>query len=380
MNLKIKDLIRLFVLLLVLSACQQGEKASTSITSEPFGQTPEGDSVTLYTLTNANGVEMKVITYGGIITSLKVPGKEGVMEDVVLGYDNLNKYLESSPYFGALIGRFGNRIDEGTFMLDSQKYELATNNGRNHLHGGVKGFDKVVWNAEEYTKENGVGVKFTRTSPHMEEGYPGNLDVTVTYFLTDDNDLEFEYSATTDRKTVINLTQHSYFNLSSMQEDILNHELMINASKYLPVDSTLIPTGELRPVSGTPFDFTSAKPIGRDIQKENEQLKFGLGFDHCWILDKEEPGEMTLAATLYHPTSGRYMEVHTTEPAIQFYSGNFLDGSNVGKGNVAYKHRTGLCLETQHYPDSPNQPEFPSVVLNPGEKYTTKSIYKFSVR
>lgn len=373
--------IQLFTLLLIIFSCQQTKSPEATITNEPFGEMPDGSEVSVYTLTNSHGVEMKVINYGGIITSLKVPNKDGELEDVVLGYNNLDKYLESSPYFGAIIGRYGNRIAKGTFMLDSQKFDLASNNGPNHLHGGIKGFDKVLWSVEELSEGDGVGLKFSRTSPHMEEGYPGNLDVVVTYFLGNDNSIEFDYSAETDKKTIVNLTQHTYFNLSAMKDDILNHELMINASKYLPVDSTLIPTGELRPVEGTPFDFTSAKPIGRDIQKEDQQLLFGQGFDHCWILDDQgEEGEMTLAASLYEPTSGRFMEVYTTEPGIQFYSGNFLDGSNIGKNEMKYSHRTGLCLETQHYPDSPNQPEFPSVVLNPGEKYSTKTVYKFSVK
>ena len=378
MNTYSRSFFRLVVIALIATACQQSTRQEASITSEPFGQMPGGDSVTLYTLTNVNGVEMKVTNYGGIITSLKVPDKEGNFEDVVLGYNSLEEYLESNPYFGAIIGRFGNRIAKGTFTLDSQQYELVTNDGPNHLHGGNQGFDKVLWSAEAFTENDGVGIKFSRTSPHMEEGYPGNLDVIVTYFLGNDNSIAFDYEAETDRATVVNLTQHSYFNLSGMQEDILGHELMINASRFLPVDSTLIPTGELRPVEGTPFDFTSAKPIGRDIQQDNQQLVYGKGFDHCWILDREE--EMSLAATLYESGSGRFMEVFTEEPAIQFYSGNFLDGSNMGKAGTAYEHRSGLCLETQHYPDAPNQPEFPGVVLNPGEKYQTKTLYKFSVK
>lgn len=366
-------------LVIGLTYCTPKQEKTATISSELFGTLPDGDTVTSYTLENANGVSMEVITYGGIITRLHLPDKEGDFEDVVLGYDDLDSYLEANPYFGAIIGRYGNRIANGTFSLDSQTYELVRNNGPNHLHGGARGFDKVNWNAEEVKNESGVGLKFTRTSADMEEGYPGTLDVTVTYFLGNDNTLEFDYEAQTDKKTIVNLTQHTYFNFTSMKEDVLNHELLINASGFLPIDSTLIPTGEVREVKDTPFDFAKAKPIGRDISKENRQLEYGGGYDHCWVLD-EGKNKMTLAATLYEPNSGRYMEMLTTEPGIQFYSGNFLDGTNIGKNNTSYNFRTGLCLETQHYPDSPNQSEFPSVVLNPGETYKTTTLLKFSTK
>lgn len=369
----------LFMSLLITSCGSNEGGEKPAIQSSLFGTLPDGTEITSYTLTNSGGIEMKVITYGAIITSLKVPDKEGNAEDIVLGYDNLEGYLESSPYFGAVIGRYGNRIANGSFMLDSQQYKLATNNGPNHLHGGEKGFDKVVWKAEEIEEEKGVGLLFTRRSLDMEEGYPGNLDVTVRYFLTHDNTLEFDYFGRTDKRTIVNLTQHSYFNLSAMEEDILNHELMINADIFLPVDSTLIPVGEQKPVADTPFDFTSPKPVGRDILKDHEQLKFGIGYDHCWVLNRDD-NELSLAATLYEPRSGRFMEVQTTEPGIQFYSGNFLDGSITGKGNKVYNQRTGLCLETQHFPDSPNQPGFPGVVLNPGEEYRSRTVLKFTVK
>lgn len=371
----------LLLIITLFAACTPGKKeeAKQSITKQPFGALPNGAEVTQFVLTNANGMEMKVITYGGIITSLKVPDKDGNFEDIVLGYDSLQGYLESSPYFGAIIGRYGNRIAKGTFMLDSVEYSLATNNSPNHLHGGVEGFDKVLWNATEINNEEGVGLRLTYTSPDMEEGYPGKLDVTVTYLLGNDSTLTFDYKAKTDKPTIVNLTQHSYFNLSAMEDDILSHVLEINASRFLPVDSTLIPLGELRPVEGTPFDFTAPKVIGADIASENQQLKYGLGFDHCWVLDKAED-EMGFAASVYEPKSGRFMEIFTTEPGIQFYSGNFLDGSITGKGGKVYEQRMGLCLETQHYPDSPNQPDFPSVILTPGEEYHTVTKTKFSIK
>jgi aldose 1-epimerase len=322
---------------------------------------------------------MKVITFGGIVTSLEIPDKDGKMGDVVLGCDNVQGYLDASSFFGALIGRYGNRIAEGKFSLDNEEYTLATNNGANHLHGGVNGFDVVNWTAKPVEVENGVALELSYLSVDGEEGYPGNLDVKVLYTLDNDNNWTVDYEATTDKKTVVNLTQHSYFNLSAMESDILGHELVLNADAYLPVDEGLIPTGELRPAVGTPFDFNAAKTIGQDINIENEQLAYGMGYDHCWVL-KEGEKEMNFAASLYDPASGRFMEIYTTEPAIQFYSGNFLDGSQIGKSGEEYNFRTGLCLETQHYPDSPNQPEFPSVVLDSGEVYQTSTVMKFSTK
>lgn len=355
-----------------------------NVVKSDFGKLEDGTSIALFTLTNKNGVEVKITNYGGIITSLKVPDKEGVIEDVALGFDALegyssDAYLESGPYFGALIGRYGNRIAGGKFTLDGQEYDLANNNGPNHLHGGIKGFDKVVWEAEEFKTDEGVGVKLHYVSKDMEEGYPGNLAVDVVYTLTNDNALAIDYTATTDKKTIVNLTNHSYFNLTAGKSDILGHEVMINADQFIPVDETLIPTGEIRDVEGTPFDFTSPTAVGARIGEDNEQLKFGEGYDHCWVVNGEA-GKMRLAATVYEPNSGRYMEVHSTEPGIQFYSGNFLDGTITGARGVVYEHRYGLALETEHYPDSPNQADFPSVELAPGETYHTQTTYKFSVK
>lgn len=351
-----------------------------SINESPFGNLPDGSAVTLYTLRNAQGTEMTVINYGGYITSLKTKDRSGVIEDIVLGYDSLAGYLKAPSFFGCIVGRYGNRIAKGQFKLDGKTYTLAKNNGENHLHGGVKGFDKVMWNATPSTSADGASLKLTYLSKDMEEGYPGNLDVTVTYTLTNDNELKIDYEATTDKKTVINLTNHSYFNLSgNTKRDILDHKLSLAASKFLPVDATLIPTGELKDVKGTPFDFTKPEVIGTRINDDHPQIKAGIGYDHCWVFDKE-PGTLTLGATLYDSISGRYMEMFTTEPATQFYSGNFLNGTVTGKYNTVYQQRYGLCLETEHFPDSPNQPSFPTVILNPGEVYQTQTIYKFSTR
>ena len=349
-----------------------------------FGTLEDGRAVDLYTLTNENGAEVKIISYGGIVTSVRVPDKEGNIEDVVLGFDSLEGYLQAGvPYFGAIVGRYGNRIAEGRFTLDGQTYQLATNDGPHHLHGGLKGFDKVLWEGEEVTTEEGAGVKLHYLSEDMEEGYPGNLAVDVVYILTEENELKIDYEATTDKPTIVNLTNHAYFNLTGdMSQDVLNHRVMINAEYFVPVTETLIPIGELRPVEGTPFDFTEPTAIGKRINENNEQLVFGKGYDHCWVLleEVEEEDELTLAATVHEPISGRFMEVFTNEPGIQFYTGNFLDGSLTGRGGVDYKYRSGFCLETEHFPDSPNQPEFPSVTLRPGETYKTNTVYKFSVK
>jgi len=320
------------------------------------------------------------MTYGGIIVSLKVPDRDGNLGDVVLGYDNLDGYLEASPYFGAIIGRYGNRIANARFTLDGVEYSLAANDGPNALHGGEKGFDKVVWRAEPFQNEEGVGVVFAHTSADGEEGYPGTLEARVTYTLTDANELVFDYHAVTDKATPVNLTQHTYFNLAGAGSgDILGHDLMLNASRFTPVDSTLIPTGEIVAVAGTPFDFTTPAAIGARIDAEDEQIGFGGGYDHNYVLDRGEGEEMALAARVHEPTTGRVMEVTTTEPAVQFYSGNFLDGTLTGKGGRVYEHRSGFCLETQHSPDSPNQPDFPSTILRPGEAYTSRTVYTFSV-
>jgi len=350
------------------------------ITKTNFGKTKEGLTVEEYALKNKNGVELKVITYGGRITSLKIPDNKGNYKNVILGFDNLEDYEADNPFFGALIGRFGNRIANGKFTLDGEEYTLAQNDGQNHLHGGVKGFDRVVWTATPIEGEKDSKLKLTYLSKDGEEGYPGNLKVTVVYTLTEDNTLEVSYEATTDKTTVINLTQHAYFNLTGdFTNDILKHELKLNADAFLPVDPTLIPTSEVRPVEGTPFDFRQAKPIGEEISTENEQLKRGLGYDHCWILNGET-GNMRFAASAYDKNSGRMMEIYTTEPAIQFYSGNFLDGTLPMPNGGKYKHRTGFCLETQHYPDSPNQEQFPTVSLKPNETYTTKTSFKFLIQ
>jgi aldose 1-epimerase len=371
---------------LVLFGCarQAAEGAANpelSIDRQPFGTTPGGEEVEVFTLTNANGMEVRVINYGGIILSVKVPDREGTFADVTLGFSSLAPYLERHPYFGAIIGRYGNRIAGGQFTLDGEEYTLATNNGPNHLHGGDRGFDAVVWGVEPFQTDDGIGLVFNYTSPDGEEGYPGTLDVQVTYTLTNGNELVFDYLATSDRPTHVNLTQHAYWNLAGDGEgDILGHELTLNASRYTPVDSTLIPTGELRSVEGTPFDFRHPSTIGARIDQEDEQLRHGRGYDHNWVLDRTYgDGEPVLAARLSEPRTGRVLEVYTTEPGIQFYAGNFLDGSLTGKGGVVYEHRTGLALETQHYPDTPNQPAFPSTVLRPGEEYRSRSVYRFSV-
>lgn len=357
----------------------QSDTLSSSVKEEPYGKMPDGKLVSVFTLTNATGMTMRVINYGGIITSLTMPDRNGNMADIVLGYDSLGAYLKSNPYFGALIGRYGNRIAKGKFSLDENAYQLDTNNNGNHLHGGDNGFDKVFWNIAEHKTAEGPALKLTYESADMEEGYPGKLNVEVIYTLTNSNELKIDYTATTDKKTIVNLTQHSYFNLSGGTTDILSHQLLINADHFLPVDKTLIPTGELKPVEGTPFDFTSLREIGSRINEDNEQLKYGNGYDHNWVLNKATEG-LHHAATLFDPSSGREVTVHTTEPGIQFYSGNFLDGSLTGKRNTKYNFRTGLCLETQHFPDSPNQSKFPSVVLTPGEKYSSHTVYRFSVR
>lgn len=357
-----------------ISSCNT--KKTIPVESRVFGTLSDGTEINEYKIANNNGIEVSVISYGGIITKLLVPDKNGKIEDVVLGYDDLNSYVNDSPYFGAIIGRYGNRIAKGKFTLDGQEHQVPQNNGLNSLHGGDKGFDKVVWHAKQFHNKNVAGIVFTYTSADGEMGYPGTLTCEVTYTLDNDNNLKIDYKATTNKTTVVNLTHHSYFNLSAGKNDILEHELLLNANKFLPVDSTLIPTGELRVVDNTPFDFRSFKPIGQSIDAENRQLQYGLGYDHCWVVNKSN-STMNLAGTLYDPKSGRKMDVLTTEPGIQFYSGNFLDGSNVGKGGKTYKYRSGLCLETQHFPDSPNQEKFPSTVLKPGEVYRSSTIYKF---
>jgi aldose 1-epimerase len=345
---------------------------------ENFGKTAKGEQVKLYTLTNKNGMTAKIMDYGATVVELTAPDRNGQFADVVLGFDRLEDYLKPNPYFGVIVGRYANRIGGAKFTLDGMEYDLAKNDGENHLHGGVKGFDKVMWNSELVDTPHGKSLKLTYTSPDGEEHYPGDLQVTVNYILTDDNGLRIDYEATTDKRTIVNLTNHSYFNLAG-SGDILDHVVMINADKFTPTDKGLIPTGELRDVEGTPFDFREPTAIGLRINDENDQLAFAGGYDHNWVLNKEDE-KLSLAAEVYEPTTGRVLEVYTTEPGIQFYTGNFLDGSLTGKNGVVYKHRTGFCLETQHFPDSPNKPKFPSVVLSPGEKYMQTTIYKFKTR
>ena len=359
----------------------QMQSAGSTMTKGPFG-TKEGVQVDLYTLRNAKGMEAKITNYGGIVTSLKVPDRSGQPGEVVLGFDTLDGYLspeyaKSNPYFGALIGRYGNRIGKAAFTLDGKEYKLAANNGPNHLHGGVKGYDKVVWEAKPLRGED-PALELRYFSKDGEEGYPGNLTITAVYSLTGDNALKVDFTATTDKDTIVNLTHHSYFNLAGKQ-DILGHEVMIAAERFTPVDITLIPTGELKPVQGTPFDFNSPTAIGARINQNEEQLNFGKGYDHNWVINKA-PGELGLMARVYEPTTGRVLEVLSTEPGLQFYSGNFLDGTVQGRGGWTYQFRNGFCMEPQHYPDSPNKPQFPPVVLKPGQTYRNTILYRFSVQ
>lgn len=352
--------------------------AATARTDVEFGILPDGSAARLVTLTNSNGMEVAITNYGAIVQRIVVPDRNGKFDDVVLGFDTLEGYLGEHPYFGAVVGRYGNRIANGRFSIDGTEYTLAVNNGPNALHGGLKGFDKAVWSIQPGDATNSVTLRYV--SADGEEGYPGQLTATVVYTLTDDNALEINYSATTDQPTPVNLTNHSYFNLAGAGNgDILDHELQIAANHFTPVDSTLIPSGVLQPVEGTPFDFREPTAIGARIDDEHQQLEFGLGYDHNWVLSRGSGG-LERVASLYEPASGRVMEVLTTEPGLQFYSGNFLDGSNVGKGGVVYRHRYGLCLETQHFPDSPNKPDFPSTILLPGEVYESQTVYRFSTR
>lgn len=354
------------------------QKTKLTIDKQVFGKTPDGTVVDLYTLTNVQGTRAKIITYGGIVTSLEVPDRAGKLADVVLGYDTLDGYISNSPYFGAIVGRYANRIAKGKFSVGGNSYTLAQNDGENHLHGGIKGFDKVVWEAEPVKSKESVGLRLTYLSKDGEEGYPGNLNSTVIYSLTNKNELRIEYTATTDKDTIVNLTHHSYFNLAGAgSPTILEHEMWINADYFTPIDKGLIPTGERRSVKGTPLDFTQPNSIGKRIDQRDDQLGYGRGYDHNWVLNKTGR-TLTLAARVHEPVTGRVMEVYTTEPGLQFYSGNFLDGSAKGKGDKRYAKRSGFCLEAQHFPDSPNKPDFPSVMLRPGQKYTQTTVYKFS--
>ncbi|MEO7495735.1 MAG: aldose epimerase family protein [Massilia sp.] len=344
-----------------------------SITQAPFGELPGGVAISLFTLTNANGMRVAITDLGGIVTELHVPDRDGVLADVVLGFERLEPYLGDCQYFGALIGRYGNRIGGARFELDGKTYALDVNNGRNHLHGGARGFHLVKWDA----RIDGATLELRHRSVDGDQGYPGNLDVTVLYSLTEANELVVRYRAVTDAPTHVNLTQHSYFNLAG-QGSILDHELLLEADAFTPIDAESIPTGGATPVAGTPFDFRTPRAIGERIAQPDKQLRNGLGYDHNYVLNKVSPGELSRAAHVREPVSGRVLEVFTEEPGVQFYSGNFLDGSLAGKG-LSYGHRSGFCLEPQHFPDSPNQPSFPTTILRPGQQYATETRYRFSV-
>ena len=359
---------------------QAGAAKAAGVTRRRWGALPTGEPVYQYTLVNGRGSHITIITLGATITSLVVPDREGQMDDVVLGMSDVQGYLTKSPYFGTVAGRYANRIAKGRFSLDGKAYVLAINNGPNHLHGGLVGFDKRLWTAETLRSDSGVAVRFRLVSADGDQGYPGRMSVTVRYLFTDDDRLILDYSAATSRPTVVNLTQHSYFNLSGRQRgDILGHELLINADHFTPVDSTLIPTGSLDPVNGTPFDFRKMTAIDARIDEPREQLTYGHGYDHNFVVRRTGPG-LVEAASVYEPLSGRTMEVWTTEPGMQFYTGNFLDGTIVGKEGQRYGRRAGFTLETQHFPDSPNHPDFPTTVLRPGERYRSRTIYAFGVR
>jgi aldose 1-epimerase len=357
-------------------------KPPARITKAPFGNLPSGEGVTGFTLTNTNGIELHAIDYGGIITSLRTPDRGGVFADIVLGYNNITGYLTSTPYFGAIVGRYANRIAKGRFTLDGTTYSLAVNNGQNSLHGGLAGFDKVVWRGEPFDSSANakVGVAFSYISKDGEEGYPGTLTVSVTYTLTDADELVVDYHATTDKATPVNLSQHSYFNLAGEGSGaVFGNMISINADAYTPVDSTLIPTGELRPVKGTPFDLRTPVEIGAHINDADAQLRIAGGYDHNFVLNRTGDGLVT-AAVVFNPATGRTMTVSTTEPGIQFYTGNFLDGTITGKNSHVYGKRGGFCLETQHFPDSPNQKAFPSTILRPGSEYRSRTVFAFSVQ
>ncbi len=356
------------------------KKGSSHVNKKAYGKMPDGTPIDLYTLSNSNGMQAGIINYGGAVVSLTAPDRSGKFADVVLGMEDLPGYFKQTAFFGALIGRYGNRIGHAQFTLDGKAYHLPKNDGENTLHGGPQGFDKRLWTAREAGGADGPGLELTYASKDGEEGFPGTLTAKVVYTLTNKNELRIEYTATTDKPTVVNLTNHSYFNLSGAGEgDILGHEVTIYADRFTPVDKGLIPTGELRPVKGTPFDFTKPTAIGARISQKDEQLEFGKGYDHNWVLNKGNGGS-TKAAEVHDPKSGRVMEVWTTEPGLQFYTGNFLDGTLHGKGGKVYPFRGAFCMETQHYPDSPNKPSFPTTTLKPGATYHTVTSYHFSAR
>jgi aldose 1-epimerase len=360
---------------LIIAACTKNEEAPPK--AELFGKLSDGQEIYKYTLVNANGMTADIINYGAIVTSLKVPGRDGNVEDVIFGFDNLEDYEKDNSFQGAIVGRYGNRIAAGKFSLDGKDYQLSVNSGENHLHGGFKGFYKAVWKSEQLKPHS---LRLELESPDGDEGYPGNIKVIVTYTISPNNELLIEYSGTTDAPTILNPTNHCYFNLTGNPENsILDHELTIDADKFTPVDNKLIPTGELQDVTGTPMDFRTPAVIGNKIGEKFEQLDLGYGFDHNWVLNNYSK-EVRIVASLYEPESGRKMDILTDQPGLQFYSGNFLDGTMKGKGGKSYAYRTALCLETQAFPDTPNKPEFPSVVLRPGEAYTHTAIYRFSTK
>ena len=368
-------------ILVVPAAGQPKSQVNSRTHKRAFGKTGDGKQVDLYVLSNKNGVEVDITNFGAAVVSLKVPDRHGKTDDVVLGYDDLDGYLHDKSYFGATVGRYANRIAHGKFTLNGTTYTLAKNDGENHLHGGVRGFNKVVWEAKDVSIAGAAALQLNYLSKDGEEGYPGNLSVQVTYTLTNNNELKIDYAATTDKDTVLNLTHHSYFNLAGQGKgDILQHQLLLHASRFTPVDATLIPTGEIRSVKGTPLDFASATAIGSRIGQDDEQLKLGHGYDHNFVLDGGTEGAPVLAAQVYEPSSGRVMEVWTTQPGVQFYSGNFLDDTIRGKSGSTYRRRAAFCLETQHFPDSPNKPNFPSTILKPGSQFKSSTTYKFSSR
>jgi aldose 1-epimerase len=374
-NKKLSNIIWVSLSTILLSNC-----STVKVSKTPFGSTSNGTAVDLFTLENSSGMQAKITNYGGIVTQLHVPDQNGELGDVVLGYDKLSSYIKASPYFGCIAGRYANRIAKGQFKIGETTYNLATNNGDNHLHGGNVGFDKQVWAAKEVNGLGKAGIELTYLSKDGEEGYPGNLASKVTYWLTNQNELEIEYEAKTDKATPINLTHHSYFNLAGEGSgNILGHEVEIFANSFVPTDAGNIPLGELKKVTGTPFDFLTPHKIGERIEGKNQQLEFGKGYDHNWVIN-DSGNSLNLAARVTEPRTGRVMEVLTDQPGIQFYTGNFLDGSNIGKGNKIYNHRNAFCLETQVHPDSPNQPDFPNSILKPGETYRHVCIYRFKTK
>ncbi|MGO4918079.1 aldose epimerase family protein [Maribacter spongiicola] len=379
----------LYIILTGCLACNENMKnkvvpkkdSTMQIEKSSYGTTINNEKVTQFILRNRDGISVTIITYGGIIREIMTPDSERRMDNVVLGFDNLEQYEKENPFFGALVGRYGNRIAKGKFTLNDMEYTLAVNNGENSLHGGLKGFDKVVWKVEEVKDSDSfVSLKLSYLSKDMEEGFPGNLNTMVTYTLNKDNSLDILYEATTDKTTVVNLTQHSYFNLSgNFSQTIVDHKVEIDADQFVPVDRTLIPLGNLASVENTPFDFRKPKLIGDGIDEDNEQMKLGAGYDHCWVLNNQEKGYRSVAKA-FHPNSGRMMEVLTDQPGMQLYTGNFLDGTLPMSSGGTYAKRSGFCFETEHYPDSPNQPQFPSTTLEPGKKYITKTTFKFSTK